>query len=1114
MGGLFGSNTYSETRAERINEFQLNQSSYGEFVPVIFGTTRLSPNVIDWADFQSHEHREEQTSGGKGGSKQTNVSITYTYTVKAVLAICEGPISQIRKIWSDTDSYDNIAALGLTLFPGTPGQTPWSGLRYFGTVEEGALHGSHWLPYSALAYMAGEIDLGSSGSLPTINVEVKGMLADNGDGTDANPADVIAYIFSNGVNGVGMDAAALDNSSLERYRSFCQAADILISTPPDTQNKKAYEIVNDILSATNSIGIWSQNRLKVIPLSDESISANGATYTPDLTPRYNLTLDDFIPDSDGTAVTFERENDSETYNECSVEFLNRANSYEKQTVKYQVLTDVARRGVHPASTESIYLLHTKERAEYVAELKAKQSIYARNSYKFQLDWTKCLLEPGDLVTITEPSLGLDRVVVRVTQIDEDGEELTISAIGQEAGIFSASRYSGSDPARPTIDTNVDPGSCQSPEMFVMPYQVSSREMGLAVAGTKADWGGCMVYVSFDGTQYSLIGEKWGNDRYGSTLTALTDDSDVFEIRLRYATSQLQSASHASADANATLCLIGDEWITYQTAELLETGRYRLSGLKRGVYGSSKVNHTVGERFVRVDSIIFRYAFRAEDEGRLVYIKLPAFNMFGGNVQSLDEVAAYTYYINQAAPTPPMNLTAEGWFGTIILNWEIPADVNFAAAEIYVGTVDDVDESEFLCQSEGNQFTHHIGSFTGRYYWIRSVGINGKKSEWASERGVWGKSEQGSHSAMVAAVLKSNPYLQNEIAWLKEDFSGQYEKLAETILLNDSTLSNHTDELKSGIAVAKQELTTEIEDGLSAEAASRLLLAAAIMDNTAAISEERTSRVTENGALSSSIDTIQTTVGESSATVQEIKESVDGMSGKWAVKISSEGHICGIELINTGRSSSMIIDVDNFLLGSPGQDGEYPFVIGMVDGVQRISMKSVYIQDAAIGTLKIANNAVTTYALCTGAQSPRWTTLYGSAIRWYPIPTVPKLKIGEMVAGRPAMVTITVNWYSAEDYDGTSFMLVASHTNYDIPVNCTDTTLSDQIINEGSVIYQKNFGGADQSNMSYSEQFSWIPPTDVTVYLYTFWLLGSGGDYDSKWSTYLRSHSVSVLHMKR
>ena len=249
-------------------------------------------------------------------------------------------------------------------------------------------------------------------------------------------------------------------------------------------------------------------------------------------------------------------------------------------------------------------------------------------------------------------------------------------------------------------------------------------------------------------------------------------------------------------------------------------------------------------------------------------------------------------------------------------------------------------------------------------------------------------------------------------------------------------------------------------------------------------------------------------------MQEVKESIDGMYGKWAVKISSEGHICGIELISTGRSSSMIIDVDNFLLGSPGQNGEYPFVMGMVDGVQRISMKNVYIQDAAIGTLKIANNAVTTYALCTGAQGPTWEALYVQAIRWYPLPTVPKLKIGEMVAGRPAMVTITVNWYSAEDYAGTSFMLVASYINYNIPVNCADAALSDQIINGGSIIYQKNFGGADQSNMSYSEQFSWIPPMDGSVYLYAFWLLGDGGDFDCKWGTYLRSHSVSVLHMKR
>lgn len=1110
MGGIFGSNTVTETRADRINEFQLNQSSYGEFVPIIFGTTRISPNVIDWADFQSHEHREEQTSGGKGGSKQTSVSITYTYTVKVVLALCEGPVAQIKKIWSNTDSYDNIASLGLTLFPGMPGQTPWTGLRLFGAGEEGLGHGPHWLPYSALCYLAGEIDLGSSGSLPTINAEVKGLLADDGDGIDANPADVISYIFNNDVNGIGM-GASLDADSLARYKTFCKAADILISTPPDTQKKKAYEIINDILSATNSIGVWSQNKLKIVPLSDETISANGVTYTPDLTPKYDLTLDDFIPDDDSTAVTFERENDSSAYNECSVEFLNRANSYEKQTVKYQVLADVARRGVRAASTESIYLLHTKERAEYVAELKAKQSIYARNKYKFKLDWTKCLLETGDLVTLTEPTLGLDHVVARITQIDEDGEVLDITAVGQDAGVFSASRYGGSDVTRPTVDTNVNPGSCQAPELFVMPYQTSSREMGLAVCGTKSDWGGCMIYVSFDGTQYSLIGEKWGNDRYGVTTSQLAYADDEVEVDLRWDQSQLQSTSAASADANATLCLLGDEWIGYETAELLAPGCYRLSGLKRALYGSARSAHAAGESFVRVDSLIFRYNFRAEDEGRLVYIKLPAFNMFGGNVQSLDTVQAYTHYINQAAPVPPMNLTAEGWFGSIILRWEIPTSPLFASAEIYCGVEDDVEQAAFVCQSEGNQHSHHIGSFTGRYYWIRSIGINGKKSEWSSVRGVWGKSEQGSHSAIVSAVLKSNPYIKDAIEKLQTSLNTEIDNLAQSILSSDATLSEHTDDLKKGIAVAREELGTRIEDGLLAEAMHRLELAAALNDANAAIRDEQIARAIADGAIAGSVETLATTVGQNTAAIQESKQSIDGIMGKWAVMVDVNGKVAGMELIGTGESSAMIFNVDSFIVGDAS---ETPFVIAKVDGQYRISMKNVYIQDAAIKTLKIERDAVTVYAFVTGGGTSEWRWIYGYNIRWYTMPNTPKFAVSDIVAGRPAMMTISLNWYSAEDYAGTTFRVVASQTSYNIGNNCSDAALIDTLLNNSVTVWIRNCGGADQANMSYAEQFEWKPPADGTWYIYSLWLLGSGGDTDSKWSTHLRSHSISILHMKR
>jgi hypothetical protein len=72
---------------------------------------------------------------------------------------------------------------------------------------------------------------------------------------------------------------------------------------------------------------------------------------------------------------------------------------------------------------------------------------------------------------------------------------------------------------------------------------------------------------------------------------------------------------------------------------------------------------------------------------------------------------------------------------------------------------------------------------------------------------------------------------------------------------------------------------------------------------------------------------------------------------------------------------MVFHVDNFLVGKPGTTNKYPFVIGTVDGVSRVSMNNAFIQDAAIssakikdanvGTLKIEGNAVSVLAVASG-----------------------------------------------------------------------------------------------------------------------------------------------------
>jgi len=320
-------------------------------------------------------------------------------------------------------------------------------------------------------------------------------------------------------------------------------------------------------------------------------------------------------------------------------------------------------------------------------------------------------------------------------------------------------------------------------------------------------------------------------------------------------------------------------------------------------------------------------------------------------------------------------------------------------------------------------------------------------------------------------------------------------------------------------------------------------------NTAAIQTETTARTTADTSLANQITTLETTTvggdvtesatapanptkgqsyynttskkyfrwdgtawvevkgveGHSRSAIQIINESVDGIKGKHAVKIDTKGYVTGYELIGGDGYGSMIFHVDEFLIGAPGTTTEYPFAFGTVTGddgvpVTRISMKNVYIQDAAIDTLKIKNNAVTTYVFVTGGQTSSWGTLYGRGTpTWRDLPANNSVTVTGVVSGRPAMVTFSVNWFSAEDYGGTSFRVLAN------------TTPS---ISGATVIWSKNVGGGDVINMSYTEQFQWIPSLSGTWYLYIQWLLGSGGDYDSKWNTYIRSHSLSLFHMKR
>ena len=620
MGFLFSKGKNTTSRADMIADFQINTASYGEVVPEILGTTRVSGNIIDYEDFTAHEHRTTTRTGKGGGSKHTDIS--YTYTVAAAIALCEGPITGIGKVWRDKEVYDYPnEKIELTLFNGDVAQAPWPYML--------SKHPEKALPYSGLAYMAGVVDLGERGSLPQYNFEVYGKLRDTGDGTDVNPADYIEHVLQS----VGADVQI---EGIENFRAYCKAADILISTPPEQKSAKAQQIINDIAEITNSLVFWSTDRLKIVPLADKPIG----TWTPANQIQYDLTADDFIAGTDGQLILYKRKDTSEAYNEATVEFINRANSYEKETVSFEVVADVQKNGLKPASKKSAHYLYTKARAQYYAEQLAMKRLYAKTQYTFRLDWAFCTLEVGDLVTLTDEACQLNKQIVVITAVNEAADgQLEFTAEGKPAGTYAPARYDVHENERPFVDYNQEAPSVNDVAIFQTVGDVGGNNVFIGV-NAPAGWGGCSVWLSDNNQNYSRIGSITQQARMGRTRLAFNETANACEVTLNQG--MLKGGTHIDAERANTLCWVNGEALSYEGANMAPNNQFSLTGLVRGQYGTNAISHNAGERFIRVDEALFRYPYRKEDIGKTIYLKFTSSNIFGTNEQELDEVQAYQY----------------------------------------------------------------------------------------------------------------------------------------------------------------------------------------------------------------------------------------------------------------------------------------------------------------------------------------------------------------------------------------------------------------------------------------------------------------------------------------
>lgn len=146
----------------RVDRFRLTGASEGAAVAQVYGRTRVAGQII-WAT--RFQESTETTGGGKGIGPSPQIT-EYSYSLSLAVALCEGEISSIGRIWADGVEL-SAKDLNLRVYRGTDDQ--------LADPKIVAVEGTDNVPaYRGIAYVVFEdLDLAPFGNrVPVFNFEV------------------------------------------------------------------------------------------------------------------------------------------------------------------------------------------------------------------------------------------------------------------------------------------------------------------------------------------------------------------------------------------------------------------------------------------------------------------------------------------------------------------------------------------------------------------------------------------------------------------------------------------------------------------------------------------------------------------------------------------------------------------------------------------------------------------------------------------------------------------------------------------------------------------------------------------------------------------------------
>lgn len=417
-----------------------------------------------------------------------------------------------------------------------------------------------------------------------------------------------------------------------------------------------------------------------------------ATYTPNLTPLFDFTTDEFLPNQgtigQGVGVTGKnaiivvRKPRDQMLNSIKLTYHDRTNNYNPTLIEVKdEASIVTYKRYRPSDTKDLTFFCLSSAAQQSAML---QLIREQIPTTFQ--WTAgkafILCTVTSLVTLTGPTgdgRQLFRQLVRIIEVQENADSTLTFTAELFPGTAAAPQFGVQASQGFLPNYNADPGSINNPILFEPTDELGQALIsggGLMIAAAVSGqnlalWGGAKVFASYDNQNYTYVGSIYGPARMGVTTadfpssgvnpTGQTiDQVHTLSVDLSESDGTLNSGSTIDATSLNTKCYVGPingpgEIIAYQTATLTGANKYNLIYLVRGAFGTEDeiADHPSGSFFARLDGSILAIPYDQSRVGSTLFLKFCSFNIYQGGLQSLDAVSAFSYVIQGTALASPL-----------------------------------------------------------------------------------------------------------------------------------------------------------------------------------------------------------------------------------------------------------------------------------------------------------------------------------------------------------------------------------------------------------------------------------------------------------------------------